>query len=88
MKITLHRPIYVDAEAGVVSGNFDMADERRAKALIGRGLAGEGYNAKAAEADLKTRAVAGAPENRSAKASTVVTKPARVAKVAKKSTRR
>lgn len=55
MKITLHRPIYIDAEHGVRVGNFDLDDERRARQLIDRGYAGEGYDAKAK---------AGAPRNR------------------------
>jgi hypothetical protein len=55
MKITIHRPILIDAATGTAVGNFDMEDEGRAKQLVARGLASEGYNAKA---------IAGAPVNR------------------------
>lgn len=57
MKITLHRPIYIDAEHGVRVGNFDLDDERRARQLIDRGYAGEGYDAKAKGGAPRNRAI-------------------------------
>lgn len=72
MKITLHRPIWIDAETGVRNGNFDLADERRAAQLIARGYASDGFNVKAK---------AGAPQNKAMHAADVATRntdPARV----------
>lgn len=61
MKITLHRPVYIDAANPAVVGNFDLADEARAQALIDRGLASKGHDAKPTR---RTAAYTAAPANR------------------------